>query len=125
MRKTILLVDDQADVRRILKRMLSSLGYAVLAAEGGDEALSLEREHEDRIDVLLTDLEMPGMDGRQLAAEVRRRRPDIGVLFLSGQPDDLAPDIRGDQNESDFLLKPCTMNELSRSLSRLIEGLSL
>ncbi len=123
MRKTILLVDDQADVRRILTRMLSSLGYAVLAAEGGDDALSLEREHEGRIDVLLTDLEMPGMDGRQLAAELRRRRPDIGVLFLSGQPDDGTPDSSGD-DESDFLLKPCTMNELSRSLSRLIEGLS-
>lgn len=123
MRKTILLVDDQADVRRILKRMLSSLGYAVLTAEGGDNALSLEREHEGRIDVLLTDLEMPGMDGRQLAAELRRRRPDIGVLFLSGQPDDSAPDASA-ADESDFLLKPCTMNELSRSLSRLIEGLS-
>jgi CheY-like chemotaxis protein len=122
-RKTILLVDDQADVRRILTRMLSSLGYAVLAADCGDDALSLERGHEGRIDVLLTDLEMPGMDGRQLAAELRRRRPAIGVLFLSGQPDDLAPEAGG-ADESDFLLKPCTMNELSRSLSRLIEGLS-
>lgn len=124
MPKTILLVDDQADVRRILRRMLSSLGYTVLAAAGGDEALSLECNHQGGIDVLITDLEMPGMDGRHLAAELRRRRPAIGVLFLSGQPDDLSPDIRGNGDESDFLLKPCTMNELSRSLSRLLEGLS-
>lgn len=121
MSKTILLVDDQLDVRRILERMLTALGYVVLTAASGDEALRLERMH-DHVDVLLTDLEMPGMDGRQLAKLMRAARPGIGVLFLSGQLDDL--DCTGaSASDGDFLLKPCTMKELSDSVMRLIEGL--
>jgi two-component system, cell cycle sensor histidine kinase and response regulator CckA len=118
--KTILIVDDQDDVRRILERMLRSLGYAVLSAAGGEDALALDAAHAGPVHVLITDLEMPGIDGRQLARLLQQRRPSIGVLFLSGQLEDLEPET---SEGGDFLLKPCTMKELSASLSRLIEGL--
>ena len=121
--KTILLVDDQQEVRRILERMLGTLGYAVLTAGGGDEALALDQSYAGPIHVLLTDLEMPGMDGRQLAKAVQQRRPGIGVLFLSGQLEDEDEGTFVRDEEGSFLLKPCTTKELSESISRLIEGL--
>ena len=123
MQKTILLVDDQLDVRRILARMLGSLGYAVIVASSGAEALELDRTHTDTIHVLLTDLEMPGMDGRELASALQRRRPGMGVLYLSGHIDDLDDNARRNPQHRDFLMKPVTLQELSSSIARLIEGM--
>lgn len=124
MSKTILLVDDQAEVRQILSRMLGSLGYAVVTACDSADALAVDAARPDAIDILLTDLEMPpGMDGRQLARLLRERHPGLGVLFLSGQLDD-GDDTGASVDEAGrYLMKPCTMKELSASLSRLIEHL--
>jgi CheY-like chemotaxis protein len=119
--KTILLVDDQADVRRILERMLHSLGFAVLSVGSGAEALDSHRDHDGPIELLITDLEMPGMDGRQLAEELRRHRPGIGVLFLSGHLEDVTDDAEDDADPGHYLQKPCTMKELSERVTRLLE----
>lgn len=121
MRKTILLVDDQADVRRILERMLGALGYVVMTAASGHDALALATARTEAVDVLLTDLEMPGMDGRELARAFQAQYPGVAVLFLSGE---LADERDGRDADADqFLMKPCTMNELSASLARLLDGL--
>jgi len=81
---TVLLVDDDDDVRRVTDRILRNAGYRVLLATSGDEALAVARENAGTIDLLLTDVVMPGMSGRELARELCTEQPAIQVLFMSG-----------------------------------------
>ncbi|NMC71479.1 MAG: PAS domain S-box protein [Myxococcales bacterium] len=81
---TILLVEDDAAVRRVTERMLLSAGYRVLSATGGGDALLLMEQHDGPIDLLLTDVLMPRMSGPKLAERLRRIRPSLRVLFMSG-----------------------------------------
>jgi two-component system, cell cycle sensor histidine kinase and response regulator CckA len=117
--KTILLVDDEPEVRRILQRMLEAQGFTVLTAEDGPAAIDRFTQHPDLIHLLITDLEMPDMDGRSLARQLHTRSPGLPVLFMSGnveeeQPDDIAPDPK-----ERFLQKPCTRNELLAGIAAL------
>ena len=84
--ETILLVEDGDTVRRAVTRMLSTQGYTILQAAGGRQAIALAEEYCGPIDLLLTDLEMPEMNGREVAKAVKQRRPDIRVLVMSGYP---------------------------------------
>jgi signal transduction histidine kinase/CheY-like chemotaxis protein len=83
-RGTILLVEDEESVRRILRRMLQEEGYALTEARHGDEALALYQARKKPIDILVTDVVMPGMSGPALADALRSEQPDLPVLFLSG-----------------------------------------
>lgn len=80
---TILLADDDAAVRDLVKRALSMDGHTVHAAEDGTEALKLLDAHGARIELIVTDLDMPGLDGISLAKEARARDPAVAVLFMS------------------------------------------
>jgi PAS domain S-box-containing protein len=82
--RTILLVEDEIALLQLNRRMLISLGYTVLAASTPREAIRLARESQDRIDLLLTDVVMPEMNGRELAAELHRFLPGLKQLFMSG-----------------------------------------
>ena len=84
----ILLAEDERAVRRVACDALTRLGYVVLPAEDGPAALEAAAQHEGTIDLLLTDVVMPGMDGAELARRVRETRPDIRVLYSSGYTDD-------------------------------------
>jgi PAS domain S-box-containing protein len=81
---TVLVVEDHASVRRLLHRILEGAGYRVLETSNGSEALDLADGHAGRIDLLLTDLNMPGMDGLELAEQLSASRPNLRVLVLSG-----------------------------------------
>jgi two-component system cell cycle sensor histidine kinase/response regulator CckA len=81
---TILVVDDESDVRRILCDVLRIASFEILEARGGAEALEVAREFKGSIDLLLTDVVMPGLSGPELSAQLRAMRPDIDVLFMSG-----------------------------------------
>lgn len=81
---TILAVDDEADLLEAVRRVLSRRGHLVLAATGPAEALDLCRDHDGGIDLLLTDVRMPGGSGTELAAQAARLRPGLPVLFMSG-----------------------------------------
>lgn len=81
---TVLLVEDEVVLREVTRRLLVRNGYAVLVADDGDHALSLASEHPARIDLLLTDVVMPKMGGKEVAARVSALRPGIGVLYMSG-----------------------------------------
>ena len=83
-RVTVLLAEDDPAVLKITTRTLEYAGYEVLGAPDVDAALRLAEHHDGAIDVLLTDVLMPGMNGPELAAAVRQARPDIKVLFVSG-----------------------------------------
>jgi two-component system, cell cycle sensor histidine kinase and response regulator CckA len=111
--ETILLVDDDSGLRRSTRRLLTSLGYRVLAAPSGAAALDLVEAHEEAIHLLLTDVVMPGMGGPELAQRLRQARPDTAVLFFSGY--DGASPIDGETLEGlgALLLKPFTCAELA------------
>jgi PAS domain S-box-containing protein len=109
----ILLVDDEAAVRAAAARVLARRGFQVLEAGDGLEALGVAERHAERIDLLLTDVRMPGMDGRELARRLRLVRPDTRVLLMTGymDPDGAAPP-RGEAGGAAMLHKPYTLEAL-------------
>ena len=82
--RTALVVEDEAGLREVIRRMLERHGYSVLVAADGPSGIALSREHEGAIDVLLTDVVMPRMQGTELADAIRVERPDIAVVFMTG-----------------------------------------
>lgn len=88
--ETVLLVEDEEAVRTLVARVLSASGYRVLQAASGSEGWQRFQEHETEVDLLLTDVVMPGLGGRELADRVRSRRPTMKVLYMSGYMDDPA-----------------------------------
>ncbi|MFI5228129.1 MAG: PAS domain S-box protein [Gemmatimonadales bacterium] len=120
--ETILLVEDQADVRRIVSLMLRRLGYRVLVASDGDGALALVARNSSSIDLLVTDVVLPGVSGRVVADEVTRRLPGTKVLFVSGYTDDavvrhgvLAAGIH-------YLEKPFTPDALASKVRSVLDS---
>jgi CheY-like chemotaxis protein len=119
--ETILLVEDELSVRTLTQRMLTTLGYTVLAAGAGDAAMRAATEHGDDIDLLLTDVVMPSMGGGELAEHIRQRIPDIKVLYMSGYT---ADSVRRQGIEADgatLLQKPFTSDTLARAVRRAID----
>jgi PAS domain S-box-containing protein len=110
--ETILLAEDEDAVRSIASSALQRWGYRVLSATDGSAALDISRQHNGHIDLLLTDVVMPGMNGRELAEVLKRERPDMRILYASGYTDDAAllRDIRTD--DLPFIQKPFTTTEL-------------
>jgi CheY-like chemotaxis protein len=88
--ESVLLVEDDDAVRRVTARMLEGLGFRVIAAAGPRQALDLARDHIGTIDVLVSDVIMPGINGRELAEAVQKLRPGMKVVFVSGYTDDVA-----------------------------------
>ena len=118
--RTILLVDDEPDVRRVIERMLGHLGFQVLPAQDGPEALTLLARHQEPVHLLVTDLQMPGMDGRELASRFVELQPGTGVLFLSGNTDDSDDSQERDVVAARFLSKPFTFNQLAAEIDALL-----
>jgi CheY-like chemotaxis protein len=112
---TILLADDNEAVRTFASRTLARMGYTVLAAANGREAVQLALPAA-RIDLLVTDLDMPGLSGRELAAELGH----LPVLYMSGHPRDLIDD--GDEGEVHFIQKPFGMADLTRAVEAVLGG---
>ena len=117
--ETILLVEDEASVRRLARRVLEARGYTVLEAANAGEALVLCERHE-AIDMLLTDVIMPMMNGRELAERVRALRPGIAVVFMSGYTATLLRDI--DPEREHFIGKPFSPDELARTVREQLDA---
>jgi PAS domain S-box-containing protein len=119
-RGTVLLVEDDDAVRLAVRRMLEKLGFHVLEAKNGEDGLHVAKAHEGHIDVLVTDLMMPKMDGRTLASALAVERPEMRVVFTSGYTDD-AVLRRGLVDSSHaFVQKPFTGEQLASTISSLI-----
>jgi CheY-like chemotaxis protein len=114
----VLLVEDDSAVREFARRSLEGVGYTVLAAAGGDQALLASENWGDRIDVLLTDIGMAGVSGPELAARINARRPRIGVVFMSGSAGDSAGDGVVLDAAAVFIPKPFSVVTLSRAVAR-------
>jgi len=104
--ETILLVDDEDTVRRFGARTLEKAGFRVVAASTGADAIVSCDEHGDAIDLLLTDVMMPGINGRDLAELLLARRPSLRVLFMSGYAEDVLASDVGLVPGAAFLGKP-------------------
>jgi two-component system, cell cycle sensor histidine kinase and response regulator CckA len=119
--ETVLLVEDEATVRAAVRRMLDRSGYTVLEAATGGEALRIFETSAERIDVLLTDVVMPGQGGRALAEQLTARRPQLRVLFMSGYTDDDILQRGLLQPDAAFLEKPVTPDGLARALRQVLD----
>jgi CheY-like chemotaxis protein len=117
--ETILVAEDEEQVRKLVDRVLSRLGYTVLSAADGAEALSLEANHAGRIDLLLTDMVMPGMGGGELSRRMLERQPALKVLLMSGYSEEL---VAAEHGEVPFLPKPFTPEELAAKVREVLGG---
>lgn len=119
-RPTVLVVDDDAGVRRVASKALRRAGYDVVEARGGAEAIELTQDRDDRIDLLLTDVVMPGMNGRELSERLRSEWPDLPVLFMSAYAEDevFLHGVRVAQ--MNFLPKPFSLEELIETVDGLV-----
>lgn len=120
--ETILLVEDENALRFTCGRFMESLGYHVLAVETPGEALRIAAAHPNPINLLLTDVVMPGMDGRQLAQRLCKANPGLKVLFMSGYTSDVITQ-RGVLAEGvQFLSKPFSREDLARKIREVLES---
>ena len=120
-RETVLLVEDESGVRALARRALQQFGYSVLEASNGVEALTVARASGDPIDLLLTDVVMPEMGGRELAQTLRRERPGTRVLFTSGYPDSGGMALDVAQSGVPYLPKPYSPNELAQKVREVLD----
>ena len=120
--ETLLLVEDEEILRNLCNKVLDGLGYKVLQAGNGDAAIAMATNYRERIDLLLTDVVMPGMSGSELAARLTRIHPETRVLFTSGYTDD-AIVRHGVLNEGvSFLGKPYAPPALARKVREVLDG---
>ncbi len=114
--KTILIAEDYPQLRELVREILINSGYSVLEAGDGEEALRIAEAHTNDIHLLLTDIAMPGMTGIALAEQVKRLRPAIRVLYITGTPE-LAAAL---PQKSVCMPKPFTPSALVRKISEVI-----
>jgi CheY-like chemotaxis protein len=117
----ILVVEDDTDVRTYVTETLADLGYDVLDAGGGDDALRLIEQHQ-AIALLLTDVVMPGMNGRKLAEEARARRPGLKVLFMTGYSRNAIVHQGRLDPGVDLIQKPLTSDVLAATVRRILDA---
>lgn len=119
----LLVVDDEEEVRAVMRAVLSLSGYEVLEASGGAEALEICAACGDSIDLLVTDVVMPGMDGHELAVQLRERRPSLKVLLVSGYPATIIEHHHGIMPAGmDFLQKPFSGDDLARKVRQVLDS---
>jgi len=119
--RTIVLVEDNSMVRSLVRHILSDQGYRVLVASSGEEAMHICAEHKSRVDLLLTDVVMPRVGGRELADRLRAMIPGLPVLYMSGYTGDQLSE-HGVSEDHAFIPKPFTSEELGRKVREVLNG---
>jgi CheY-like chemotaxis protein len=120
--ETVLVAEDSEPVREVTCGLLEALGYRVLPAAHGVEALALARDHAGPIHLLLADVVMPKLGGPSLAEQIAEMRPETRVLYMSGYGDDAVP-ARGRGGEPPLLRKPFSQERLARAVRQALGGL--
>jgi CheY-like chemotaxis protein len=119
-KESILVVDDEEIVVKVVGRMLVKLGYKIKTCTSSVEALNVFLEQQDRYDVLLTDLTMPNLTGLELAAEMRKRRSEIPIIIMTGFGSTLDEATRKSFGIKQVIGKPVVMSELDMALRNLL-----
>lgn len=120
-KRTVLVVDDDADLLKVAIRVLKLHGYEAVGATSCEDALALIEEHD--VDLLLTDVQMPGMDGNELASRMGVTHPDLRILFTSGYPNEVLQPANGEAGQAverkHFIEKPYAMSDLARRVEEV------
>ena len=119
--ETILVAEDQEEVLRLAAESLSGRGYRVLTASSGAAALELAGSYAGPIDLLLSDVLMPGMNGRELAEQIGLERPATAVLLMSGHDPEMAAGRSASSSENSFLTKPFTPSDLAAKVRQVLD----
>lgn len=119
--ETVLLVEDEDDVRNLLERFLTRLGYSVLIASGPGSAIELVNSHQGTIDLLLSDVIMPGMNGPDMARRLTALRPQLRLLYMSGYTDEAILHHGVLDSAVNFIGKPFTIEQLSTAIRRALD----
>ena len=118
--ETILLVEDEESVRQLVRDTLSAKGYQVLEAENGEAGIATAARHRGSIDLVITDVVMPGMGGREMVRQLAESRPGTKVLYLSGYTEDAILNDGSVEQGTAFLQKPFTLRSLSRNVREVL-----
>jgi two-component system, cell cycle sensor histidine kinase and response regulator CckA len=118
--RTILLVEDEPFLREVTRDLLESAGFSVLAAENAIEAVQIYDKHEPSIEIVMTDMILPGSTGQQLGQDLRKRCPQLSVLVTSGYSD-AGCDIEDYASQTYFLAKPYSRRELLGKIETILD----
>jgi CheY-like chemotaxis protein len=120
----ILLVDDEADLVNMTRKMLERLGYVVTPCTLGIEALQILCKNPNAFDLVITDLSMGDMDGKQLIREISRRKPGIPIILCTGYSQDICREEFGNLEIAAFILKPYNKEEISKMIRKVLDAKS-
>ncbi len=120
--ETLLIVENEAAIRTLLQMALRKSGYTVLAAESGREALDVVRDHVGSIDLLITDVMMPDMDGPELVRQLTTIRPETRTLFMSGYMDDALGEHGILPANINFIQKPFSPRVIAQKVRDILDG---
>jgi hypothetical protein len=122
--ETILVAEDQPDLRWMICQFLQQLGYAVLEAKDGGDAVALAQQYKGTIDVLLTDIVMPHLRGSEVARQLSASRPDMKVIFMSGYTEGEFGTPPGETHEPEAILlqKPFELDSLAMKIREVLEA---
>ncbi len=119
---TILVVDDEPEIRKLVSAMLSRSGYQIILADTGEQAIKLFRKQAKSIDLLLTDVVAPGMAGPTLADQLTELKPDLRVLFMSGYDNRQVVQKYVVEKGSLLLTKPFTLKQLEAKVAEALKS---
>lgn len=119
-KKTILVVDDEPEVRKLVSAMVSQFGFGVLTADSGEHALTLYKHHKGPIDLLITDVIAPGMSGPMLADKLTEMQPDLKVLYISGYDNTHVVQKYVVEKGHALLTKPFSLDEMKSKVRELL-----
>jgi CheY-like chemotaxis protein len=119
--ETILLAEDEQDVREVAREFLESAGYKVLLAANGQEAIERAADVSGPIDLLLSDMIMPGMTGKELVRRLRQNRPAFGVIYMSGYSEQAAAEATRTDPSATVLTKPFSRSALLRAVREILQ----
>ena len=118
--ETVLLVEDEESVRALMRETLTNKGYRVIEAENGEAGLAVASQHDGTIDLVISDVVMPGMGGHEMVKRLTQTRPATKVLYLSGYTEDTVVSEGGEEGGTAFLQKPFTLLHLSRKVREIL-----
>lgn len=120
--ETVLLTEDEQDVREIAREFLESGGYKVIEAKNGKEAIAIAVDHRGKIDLLVTDMVMPGMTGQELAVQLQREHPGVSVVFMSGYSEHAATEMANADPSVRLMTKPFSRGAILRTVREILQA---